>query len=170
MIEFLIIGEPTPKPAPRVGKTKTGKTIVFKPGRKVRSWERCVREWAVASMSNHTPFLAKDEVECMLLFALRRPSSHYTKTGSLKRSAPITPNRKPDLDNLVKSTLDAMEGIVFDNDSRITKRITGKVYAELGQPTGCYVIFKPLQNDTYTELYHQTLLRYGAEGMGVLNA
>jgi Holliday junction resolvase RusA-like endonuclease len=40
---------------------------------------------------------------------------------------------KPDLDNLIKSLLDALEGVIYENDSQIIKLTAAKV-AFIGQP------------------------------------
>lgn len=175
MIEFFALGDPAPKPAPRAVVTKGGRARMYKPGGRVRRWETCVREWAWDAMErqSYVCFLPKHELESMLLFGLVRPGSHYTPKGRLKKSAPMLPNRKPDLDNLVKSTMDALEGICFDNDSRIVRRDAAMVYADRGQPPGCYVMLKQIDDviaANYTLLYHHTLQRFGAEGVGVINA
>ena len=180
MIEFFVLGDPAPKPAPRaVMRDGKGRALarprMVKTGKKIRQWESCVRAWAWSAMEKqaYTPFIAKHEIESMLLFGMTRPASHYTGTGKLKTSAPMLCNRKPDLDNLVKATMDALEGICFDNDSRIVKRDSAMVYADKGQPPGCYVLLKQIEEVTaanYTMLYHHTLQRFGAENIGVISA
>jgi len=37
---------------------------------------------------------------------------------------------RPDIDNLLKFTLDAMQGIIFENDSQITEIYASKYYSE----------------------------------------
>ncbi len=46
-----------------------------------------------------------------VVFSLARPKSHYStgrRAGKVKPSAPTEPTGKPDVDNLLKSTLDAL--------------------------------------------------------------
>ena len=42
----------------------------------------------------------------------------------------ISPTKKPDIDNIVKIVLDALNKYVFEDDNQITKLDVEKVYAE----------------------------------------
>jgi Holliday junction resolvase RusA-like endonuclease len=67
-------------------------------------------------------------------FKLARPGGHWHPTkGGLKPSAPAAPRSKPDVDKLARTTLDALTGIAFDDDSRIVDLVTRKRYAEPGR-------------------------------------
>ncbi|HZJ30733.1 MAG TPA: RusA family crossover junction endodeoxyribonuclease [Vicinamibacterales bacterium] len=52
--------------------------------------------------------------------------------GKLAPSAPALPRGKPDIDKLARSTLDALSGIVFDDDARVASLELRKVYAAPG--------------------------------------
>ena len=41
----------------------------------------------------------------------------------------INPTKKPDIDNIVKIVLDAMNGIAFKDDTQITKLQVEKLYS-----------------------------------------
>ena len=60
-------------------------------------------------------------VELTAVFAIPRPKSHHTKTGSLTSSAPLLHTYKPDLDKLCRLVGDALTiaGVIKD-DSLIT--------------------------------------------------
>ena len=60
-------------------------------------------------------------VELSAVFAIPRPKSHHTKTGSLTSSAPLLHTYKPDLDKLCRLVGDALTiaGVIKD-DSLIT--------------------------------------------------
>ena len=42
----------------------------------------------------------------------------------------ISPNKKPDIDNIVKIILDAMNKFAFKDDTQITKLSVEKIYGE----------------------------------------
>ena len=76
---------------------------------------------------NHTPFDAALSVE--IFFVIMWP-----KSTSKKRRTPVH-TVKPDLDNLIKSILDACNGIVWSDDRIITRLIAEKIYGESGSIT-----------------------------------
>lgn len=103
---------------------------------KLLGWEATVRDAAANAIgaTDSPPFVGlalRVEVE----FRIARPRGHY-RTGKraheLLPSSPASPITKPDLDKLVRSTWDALTGIVFDDDSRIVEALVRKVYATAG--------------------------------------
>ena len=70
--------------------------------------------------------------ELEVTFHLHRPKGHWG-TGRnaplLKDSAPARPTTYPDEDKLLRCTQDALEGIVWANDSQVVKAVPFKVYA-----------------------------------------
>lgn len=68
-----------------------------------------------------------------LEFRLARPKAHF-RTGKkahlLRDDAPARPEGTPDIDKLARSTLDALTGIVFDDDKRVARLVCDKFYAE----------------------------------------
>jgi Holliday junction resolvase RusA-like endonuclease len=76
-------------------------------------------------------------ISITMTFYFARPRSHYgtgKNADKIKLSAPDEKTTKPDLDNLIKFVLDAMNGIVFLDDSQITHIEADKNYGE-GQGT-----------------------------------
>ena len=65
-----------------------------------------------------------------LHFSLPIPVSASKKVREALLGAPHT--KKPDIDNLCKSVLDGMAGIVFKNDGQIASLHAKKVYADYG--------------------------------------
>ncbi len=71
-----------------------------------------------------------------ITFRVARPPGHWGKgrnAGRLVPSAPPFPRGKPDIDELARSTLDSLTGIVFDDDARVAALQLRKVYAAPGQ-------------------------------------
>ena len=71
-------------------------------------------------------------------FYFNRPKSHYgsgKNADKLKQSAPFFHTSKPDIDNLIKFVLDAMNGIFFKDDYLITKIKSEKNYSDTPRTT-----------------------------------
>jgi len=102
--------------------------------KRTKPWSANVTAFAYQAMERATMFVdAPLAVE--LVFYVPRPQSHYGKRG-LRPSAPHYPRTKSDVDKLARCTLDALEGVVFDNDSRISRLIAEKLYAHTGIAPG----------------------------------
>jgi Holliday junction resolvase RusA-like endonuclease len=75
-----------------------------------------------------------------MIFRLPRPAGHYRTgrfAGELKDSAPHYPDKKPDLDKLIRSTSDGLkEGGAFHDDSQIVTVQAFKIYARLDEAPG----------------------------------
>jgi Holliday junction resolvase RusA-like endonuclease len=135
---FDVLGTPAPKGSNRA--MVRGGRAVFVPGgsavnqNALRSWADSVR-WSVRSCvsGQASPVFTQVPVSVAITFRLKRPGGHWAKSGALKASAPLTPTVKPDVDKLARSTLDALSGVVFDDDSRIVELIVRKEYAIPGQ-------------------------------------
>ena len=63
-------------------------------------------------------------------FYFKRPKSHFTSKGELTRFAPIRHTKKPDIDNLIKFILDALNGQLYVDDSQVISLSARKLYAK----------------------------------------
>eukprot|EP00960_Hanusia_phi_P032983 750180-Hanusia_phi.AAC.4 len=67
-----------------------------------------------------------------LEFHMPRPKAHFSarkaSLGQLKESAPIYPAKVPDLDNLVKFVLDALNEKLYQDDKQICEIVARKIY------------------------------------------
>lgn len=72
-------------------------------------------------------------VGVVVVFRMPRPKGHYTARGLLREKAPLHPTVAPDLDKLVRCTLDALTGLAFGDDSRVISVLASKVYAVPGR-------------------------------------
>lgn len=65
-------------------------------------------------------------------FVFLRPKSHFTAKGYLTSSAPRRP--RPDIDNLIKSVMDALTSAgVWDDDVQVVRVRASKRYATVGR-------------------------------------
>jgi len=85
----------------------------------------------------------KHPITVRATFFLPRPKSHY-RTGRhsqlLREAAPARPATTPDLDKLIRSTLDALGSAgVYRDDSQIVSVTAAKVYADFVRPPGAII-------------------------------
>jgi crossover junction endodeoxyribonuclease RusA len=143
-----VLGTPAPKGSPRVivrgpGGVPLKSPRVIKDGPGTEAWHSIVAYTAQRAMVGMVPFVGV-ALRVSVIFRLRRPQGHYGKKG-LRRSAPPYPSVKPDLDKLVRATMDPLEGVVFDGDSRIVDTLARKRYAELGEPEGAELVIARME-------------------------
>lgn len=141
MISLDVTGTPAPKGSTRAILI-SGRAVNVPGGSNVnrtalRSWAAEVAHQAQAAMRGHE-LLVGLALVVELTFRLVRPQGHYGAHG-LRPNAPPAPHVKPDLDKLVRGTLDPLEGIVFDGDSRIVQIMARKIYAVGGHAPGCRI-------------------------------
>ncbi len=135
MILLHVNGTPAPKGSARAIRQGAFARLVpssSDANRKAQAaWVRAVRSSAAPNL---VPLVGP--VECALTFRLARPDAHYgtgRNANTLKASAPACPIVKPDIDKLVRCTLDALTGMAFEDDSRIVWLTVRKCYATRGQ-------------------------------------
>ena len=71
----------------------------------------------VARLSIKSPI--EGPVRLCAVFYFQRPKAHYGKT--LKASAPIYHTQRPDVDNLIKTVLDGLNGIAWKDDAQVVE-------------------------------------------------
>lgn len=154
MVAFSVFGIPGPqgsKKAIPLSKGKgaarvyTGKVSMVESSAKVKPWRSDVR---IAALANGAESI-EGAVTVSITFYLPRPEGHYgtgRNAGTLKPSAPLYPAVKPDVDKLVRSTLDALTSAgVYTDDARVVDLHTGKRYADHRAP-GAYIQVMPKPN------------------------
>lgn len=146
MIRFEVLGCPAPKGSNRA--MLRGGRAVFVPGgskvnaEKLKSWDVAVREAAIEAVGSidAPPFVDKPLAVAMV-FRLARPAGHWNKkTGALKSSAPLMPRCRPDSSKLLRATEDSLNGIVFDDDSRIVETLLRKEWASPGNEGATIIV------------------------------
>ena len=102
-------------PAPQGSKRHVGGGRMVESCREVKPWRLLVAQSAVAAGVR----LLRGPVRLSVVFLFPRPAGHYRKDGSLRPSAPAHHAVKPDGDKLLRSTGDALSGVVIEDDARI---------------------------------------------------
>jgi len=79
-------------------------------------------------------------------FYLERPAGHWgagRNAGQLRPSAPRWPLGKPDVDNLLKGPLDALNGLLFVDDGQVGHAQVFRRYAGNGREPGTVLALWP---------------------------
>lgn len=107
-------------------------------------WRETVAKVAGAAVSEPL----EGPLEVTLVFYFPRPKSHYG-TGKnsevLKPSAPVHHMQKPDVDNVCKSTLDAMNAVVYQDDKQVVRLRAQKEWAAQPDQAGLALRVAPLE-------------------------
>lgn len=131
---FHVRGTPAPQGSHRAF-VRGGRAIVTDDSPATRPWRTDVRSAAFEAW----PGPPTDRpVVVVLVFRFDRPKGHSGARGLLP-SAPSEKVTKPDLDKLVRSTLDALTGLVWRDDSQVVGIDASKCWATDGLPAGATI-------------------------------
>ena len=130
MIKFTYHGEAVGKGRPRY--TKRGDYVHTYTPKKTKDFEDAIRFEFMASNCDPMPVYDKDKtLMANILIGVSIPKSYPKYKQALCRCRMIAPAKKPDLDNVLKSIFDSLQGgYAFEDDSQIVKVIAEKVYAD----------------------------------------
>lgn len=122
MVDFFVRGVP----APQGSKRHVGNGVMVESSKKVAPWREDVRQAAIAALGGAEPF--SGPVRVNVLFHLHKP-----RTAPKWRYLPFV---KPDIDKLVRSTLDALKSAcVYLDDSQVCELYAAKEYSLLSGAT-----------------------------------
>ena len=124
-VHIHVEGNPVPKKRPRF--STQGGVLRSYTDAKTRSYEDHVNITARGSMGSSPPL--ETAVGVYLYIRLPIPKSWPKKRTEGALNGLEKPISKPDIDNLAKSLLDGMNGVVFKDDSQIVSLHVTKVYA-----------------------------------------
>lgn len=124
MKQLTIDGVPVAKGRPRLGRYGT-----YTP-KKTQEYEEYVKMCWVAKYGAIQP--AEQPLEVNIVFYMPIPKGYSKKQKAEILSGRLKHTKKPDIDNLIKSVLDALNGLAYADDSQIIKVTAVKRYAETG--------------------------------------
>jgi Holliday junction resolvase RusA-like endonuclease len=126
-IAFSVPGDPVPQPRPRVSTVGGfGRAYVPKT-HPVHAYRQAVAAAARAAGLTDTG----EPLNVVIDAVFGRPKSHLTKSG-VRASAPTLP--RPDVDNISKAVLDALQGVMGD-DTNVSRLVIEKSYGPEGRTT-----------------------------------
>lgn len=143
-----VVGDPAPKGSSRA-MLVAGRAVNVPSGSKVN--ERKLKGWAGAVVDAYHDQhgeprrFHRGAVAVAIVFRLAARKGDLDKAGRPKRSAPVLVVVKPDVDKLVRSTLDALTNApAFGDDSQVALLLAAKVYVPPGSPLGATLILGEL--------------------------
>lgn len=120
--EFEVPGKITGKGRPRVN-SYTG--IVYTPT-KTKDYETLVEQYFLLKYPRFKEIVGRAKVTITAYFEVPKSTKKSDKENMLNNI--ISPTKKPDIDNIVKIVLDAMNKLAFKDDTQITKLEVEKIY------------------------------------------
>lgn len=126
-VSFIVPGVAVPKARPRVTR-RNGKAMTYTPEKTV-SFENLVSWTAQQAMKEYGCDLNSGPLRAEIGIALPVPSSWGKKVTEAALNGSVAPTKKPDMDNILKALFDAMNGIVFKDDSQVVEILSWKFYA-----------------------------------------
>ena len=122
--EFEMIGDPVGKARPRMN-TRTGRAYT---PTKTKNYEYEIRRCFIMKYPNFVSFEGRVRVTITAYFQIPKSTSKKKETEMLKNN--ISPVKKPDIDNIIKIVLDAMNKFAFKDDTQVTELSVSKLYNE----------------------------------------
>tara|TARA_R110000868_G_scaffold208537_3_gene458017 strand:- start:497 stop:925 length:429 start_codon:yes stop_codon:yes gene_type:complete len=124
-IEFTVPGDPKGKGRPRF--SRVGKFTKTYTDAKTRMYEEKIASAARLAMFPHEPL--EWPVSIRMEFHMLIPASYSKKRKEACLSGLEMPCKKPDIDNIAKGILDAMNGIVYKDDVQVIRLSLEKYYS-----------------------------------------
>ena len=127
-VVFIVHGTPAPQGSKRAFRNQhTGRIAMVESSSKVKPWRQAVKfAWAELGREG-VSFPAPAAVHAYVAFYLPRPQGHFgtgKNAGVIKDSAPRHPAGKPDIDKLLRSTLDGIgEAGAWTDDAQVVTAI-----------------------------------------------
>lgn len=144
-IRFFVSGVPVTQGSAKAFRRGEKVVVTHDSGPKLRTWRQHVAEDARTAMGKALgeAYVVGDDgrieqglqagaIQITLEYRLPRPTSLPKRV--------VSHTRKPDLDKLVRATLDALTGAVFVDDSQVEALGAIKVYAVNPEPQGLSVV------------------------------
>lgn len=125
-VEFTVEGTPHGKGRPRF--RRFGNFVSTYTDAKTKSYETLVKEAATKAMGDNDPIEGPVRFDCIVMLSV--PKSYPKKRSMDCLMGREWPLKKPDWDNVAKSVADAMNGVVFLDDTQIVIARVVKMYAE----------------------------------------
>ena len=128
MLTFCVEGIPVPKARARI--VMRGKYPSAYTPETSKTYETLLKVAAKSAMNKEGLKLVETPCDLFVRFYLPIPTSTSKKKAELMRTGEIRHAKKPDLDNLIKQICDAMNGVVWKDDSQVVRIVSSKHYGE----------------------------------------
>jgi Holliday junction resolvase RusA-like endonuclease len=150
MIKIRVYGLPQPGGSKRAFKGKGMKfAVITDANPKSKDWKNTVAYAAVGIVKGNAIFPLSSPLEVWFKFFMPRNQGHFG-TGknerTLKATAPFVHVVKPDCTKLIRSTEDALTGIVWRDDAQIARQHGIKCFADENEPIGAEIIITVMEH------------------------
>ena len=125
-IHFQVEGDPKGKGRPRF--SRVGSFTKVYTDKQTLTYEAMIATFAKQAMGGTKPL--KTPVSVFLYVRLPIPQTYSKKRREACLNGSEMPCKKPDIDNIAKTYLDAMNGVIFVDDTQVIDLHVKKVYAE----------------------------------------
>lgn len=124
-VYFVVYGNPVGKGRPRA--TSRGGFVRMYTDAKTLGFESAVADEARIAMRDWQAFDTPMQLQLSAYYYI--PKSWSKKKRQMAMDGEIHPQVKPDLDNVMKAVLDAMNGVVYVDDSQVINMVATKRYS-----------------------------------------
>jgi len=125
-IHYQVEGDPKGKGRPRF--SRVGNFTKVYTDKQTLTYEAMIATFAKQAMGGSEPL--KTPVSVFLHVRLPIPQSYPKKRREACLNGSEMPCKKPDIDNIAKTHLDAMNGVIFVDDTQVIELHVKKLYAE----------------------------------------
>ena len=122
---FEVTGEIVGKARPRMN-TYTGKAYT---PTKTKNYEYLVKQSFLLKYPNAEVLEGRASVSILALFQV--PKSTSKKNSEKMLNKQISPTKKPDIDNIAKIVLDALNKLAYKDDTQVVDLNIAKAYADI---------------------------------------
>lgn len=137
-MKFFVPGIPAPKGSLRAFVPKGSRfATLTNANPATKPWETAIRVEAMQAFGRQPVLVGP--VVVRVLFRMPRLKSHLDPAGRLLRSAPARFSKKPDVDKLLRTVLDALTAVVFVDDAQVDAVGARKRYCAPGEPPGAEI-------------------------------
>jgi crossover junction endodeoxyribonuclease RusA len=127
-----------------------GRSWVRDDDRQTKPWKQSIAELAIHEWAPRGMAVLDEPVCLTLCFVVKRPQSHFRKSGQLSDSAPLYPATSGgDLDKLARAVGDALIGIVYRDDRRV---VSAPLRRRYGPQPGVYIAVRRMHALTVGDL------------------
>lgn len=126
-LSFVVEGDAIPKARPRIVRVGRG-VRAYTPGKTV-NYEQLFGLRAMQAMKAAGMVATLAGVVVRLSIAVVPPASWGKRKTAQAIAGEILPTAKPDIDNVAKSVLDGLSGIVYQDDKQVIELSVRKHYA-----------------------------------------
>lgn len=127
VVVFTVEGQPHGKGRPRF--RRAGNFVATYTDPKTKTYEQTIKAWAQRAMGSQKPLNGPVSVDLYIRVGV--PASFSKKRSDACLRNIERPTKKPDIDNVIKSYLDAMNGIIYVDDTQVIRVSAKKGYSSV---------------------------------------